>query len=379
MAGVDHPPPPIRILIVGAGAVGLFYSSRLHQPQNNVFVSLVCRSNYKAIKANGVKLLTHTFGEYSYRPENTFHSVGEASKFIKFAPSTSRVWDYVVVTTKALPSSSNSVESEANLIKPVVGPGTTIVLIQNGIGIERPYHDAFPDNILLSAVTVVSAEQTEHGVVRQNRWTRISIGPWMQGKGDEADGISKTREFCALLKAGGIKDAEEYEERELQFVRWHKIAINAAFNPSSVLSNGAPNSDMAADALLREHIVGIMNEILRLASAILQSPIPPKFATPEQIIQSTLRNTRQNFDNKTKPQSNNSKPSNNQQGESSRPSMWYDWAQGRPMELEVILGNVVREAKRVGIEVPRVQSMYALLCMAQRRRDEQVRRAKAKL
>ncbi|KAG8793259.1 hypothetical protein FRC17_008471, partial [Serendipita sp. 399] len=356
MAGVDHPPPPVRILIVGAGAVGLFYSSRLHQPQNNVFVSLVCRSNYKAIKSNGVKLLTHTFGEYSYRPENTFRSVGEAARFIKSAPSASKVWDYVVVTTKALPPSSNSVDSEAKLIESVVGPGTSIVLIQNGIGIEKPYSDAFPGNVLLSAVTVVSAEQIEHGVVRQNRWTRISIGPWTQGRGNETDGISKTHEFCGILKAGGIKDAEEYNERELQFVRWHKIAINAAFNPSSVLSNGAPNSDIAADSLLREHTIGVMDEILQLATIVLQSPIPAKFATPEQIIQSTLRNTRQNFDSKSKPQPSNARQPKGDQGESSRPSMWYDWARGRPMELEVILGNVVREAKRVGAEVPRVQS-----------------------
>lgn len=110
--------------------------------------------------------------------------------------------------------------------------------------------------------------------------------------------------------------------------------------------------------MLKTHVVGTMKEVLSLAEKVLRSPLPPKFATPEQIIRSTLRNKSKDG------------------GESSRPSMWYDWAGGKPLELEVILGNVVREAERVGMEIPRVQSMYALLCMAQKRRDDARKRAK---
>lgn len=338
---------PLRILIVGAGAVGLFYGSRLHQPQSNVLVSLVCRSNYNAIKSNGVKLQTHSFGDYIFHPEHVFNSV-QAADCIGH-------WDYVVVTTKALPPSDAS-KSEANLIRPVVSEGTTIVLIQNGIGIEKPYADAFPSNALLSTVTVVSAEQLEQGMVRQNRWTRISIGPW--NSAGPKRGEERMKEFADILKNGGVKDAEMYDERGLQFVRWHKIAINASFNPSSVLSNGASNSGMAADPLLKTHILGTMYEVLRLAEVVLQSPLPSKFATPEKIVESSLRNTAKS------------------EGEASRPSMWYDWAGGKPLELEVILGNVVREAERVNVEVPRIQSMYALLYMAQKRRDDANKKAK---
>lgn len=123
---------------------------------------------------------------------------------------------------------------------------------------------------------------------------------------------------------------------------------------------------MAADPLLRKHILGVMHEVLHLATVVLQYPLPSKFASPEKIIESTLRNTIQNF-NKDDSKSQGSED----KGESSRPSMWYDWAQGRPMELEAILGNVVQEAERVNVEIPRTQSMYALLCTAQKRRDQQ--------
>lgn len=134
-----------------------------------------------------------------------------------------------MVTTKAIPSASHS---EATLIEPLVSVGTTIVLIQNGIGVEQAYTRKFPQNILLSAVTVVSAEQIEHGVVRQNRWMRITFGPYFGGQSDQRDanlvgnGTKRTHDFAKLLKDGGVKDAEECSERDLQFVRWHKVAVS---------------------------------------------------------------------------------------------------------------------------------------------------------
>ena len=78
------------------------------------------------------------------------------------------------MTTKALPDRTD----DASLIAPLIGPKTCIVLIQNGVGVEAPYRSRFPDNPIISAVTVVSAEQISPGTIRQNRWTRIHLGPY---------------------------------------------------------------------------------------------------------------------------------------------------------------------------------------------------------
>ena len=59
--------------------------------------------------------------------------------------------------------------------------------------------------------------------------------------------------------------------------------------------------------------------------------------------------------------------------------MLLDWEAGRPLELEVILGNPIRIARRKGVEMPRLQSLYALLKMAETRRDEEKNVGKAKL
>ena len=44
------------------------------------------------------------------------------------------------------------------------------------------------------------------------------------------------------------------------------------------------------------------------------------------------------------------------------------------MELEVILGNPIRIAQEHGIEMPRMQTLYALLKMAQANRDARIMR-----
>ena len=41
----------------------------------------------------------------------------------------------------------------------------------------------------------------------------------------ENDSTIQNQRFVRLLKEGGISDAEEYDEKGLQLVRWHKLAV----------------------------------------------------------------------------------------------------------------------------------------------------------
>lgn len=334
---------PTRILIVGAGAIGAFYGSRLATVSNTA-VSALCRSNYQAVKTQGFKVTSPKFPETMFRPEYVFSSPDEARK-------ANVKWDYLLVATKALPD----VSDDSALIEGLVSDGTSIVLVQNGLGVEDPYAKRFPRAKILSAVTIASAAQPSHGVIQHNRWTRISIGPYLphldHGGSGPASGdqilVQSNEKLVKLLQESGIKDAESYDHAGLQFVRWHKIAINAAMNPSSVLSGGAGNQEMSLDPELSRHLKGIMDEVLETAPKVLGKPLPPKLASAEQILNSTKRNS-----------------------SGSRPSMWSDWEKGARMELEVIVGNPIRMAREKGIEMPRLQTMYALIKKAQENRDK---------
>ncbi|ORY62613.1 2-dehydropantoate 2-reductase [Pseudomassariella vexata] len=362
---LGDPAKPVHVLFVGAGAVGCFYASRLHHPSHNIYTSLTARSNYSVIATSGVTLQTHTFGNYTFHPHAVFPSVSAATLSSAAGSSETQApkdgWDYIVVTTKALPDRSD----ESSLIAPLVSPKTCIVLIQNGVGVEGPYRQRFPHHPIVSAVTIVSAEQTQPGTIRQNRWTRMSLGPY--GTGLTGNGSNPTKEVEEVLRRGdecmkalthwwtthgGIRDVEPHTEIELQTIRWHKLCINAAFNPSSVMSGGRGNADQLSDPELREHILGIMHEIWDAAPKVLGAPLPEGLATPEKIVKSTERNT------------------------GAKPSMLLDWEAGRPMELEVILGNPVRIARRLGVEMPRLQSLYALLRSMQRVREERGEKGK---
>ncbi|KAK4150373.1 ketopantoate reductase PanE/ApbA-domain-containing protein [Chaetomidium leptoderma] len=401
--GAD-PDRPVHIVFVGAGAVGCFYASRLHHPSHNIHVSLIARSNYKALTDHGVHLQTHTFGDYTFRPHAVFPSVAAAAANPNPSEAGPREWDYIIVTTKALPDRSD----DSALIAPLVGPHSCIVLIQNGVGVEQPYRTRFPTNPIISAVTVISAEQTSPGTVRQNRWTRIHLGPYsnsasfssssddndndnvpQHGGGDATTGggalitptgsspptststsssssssdainlpLQKTGAHLAALlsdwwtRLGQIRDVDCCaDEIALQTIRWHKLCINAAFNPSSVLAGGRGNADMARDPELRRHLGGVMREIWEAAPRILGRGFPASMASPEMILKSSERNV------------------------GSKPSMLLDWEGGRPMEVEVILGNPVRIARARGVEMPRLQSVYALVRSMQEVRG----RAKGKL
>lgn len=331
---------PIEILIVGAGAVGAFYASRLALAPD-ACVSVICRSNYAAVRAAGFKIHSPQYGSYAFVPAAVFPNP-EAAR--------GRRWDYVVVSTKALPDVG---DDEAGVLEGLVGKGTAVVLVQNGVGVEGPYAKRFPWATVLSAVTVVSAAQPEHGVIQHNRWTRISVGPYLphtepggKRRAGDREAVEANERFVGLLKAGGVKDAEAYDHAKLQLVRWHKIAINASMNPSAVLSAGTPNGAMALDPELYIHLKGVMDEVLTTAPKILGKPFPKEFATAEAILRSTRKNT-----------------------SGSKPSMLLDWEQGKRMELEVILGNPIRIARERGLEMPRFQTLYALLRKAQENRD----------
>lgn len=325
-----------EILIFGAGAIGAFYGSRLALSTAQPNVSVVCRSNYSAVNNSGFTIQSPSYGDYTWRPTRVYPNASSATDGTK--------WDYIVVSTKALPD----VSDDSKLLEGLVSDGTAIVLIQNGLGVEKPYAQRFPKAVILSAVTVCSAAQPEHGLIVHNRWTRINSGPYyLPGTAESHDAVQKNDFFNDMLVKANVKDASAYSAEKMQMLRWHKIAINAAMNPSSVLSGGSDNAGMAKDGEMGSHLVAVMDEVLHTARQLLGRDMPAEFATSKQILKSTQRN-----------------PSG------SVPSMQLDWDGGKTMELEVILGNPIRAARERGLAMPRLEVMYALLKMKQRNRED---------
>ncbi len=298
----------MRVLIVGAGAVGGFYGALL--AKSGAEVELVCRSDFEVVKALGLKIHS-PLGEWTFTPKAVYRQIEAQQGWIP-APL-----DYVLVCTKVLPQIDR-----VALIREAVGPNTAIVLLQNGVEIEEEVFASFPDNELISGLAFVCLSRPVPGQVWHQAYGKLKLGVFPSGISPRVEALCQRFE-CAGIKAEASAD--------IIAARWGKCVWNAPFNPLSVLSGG-----LTTDLLLTQEalIRALMAEVLRIAQAV-GHPLP------EELIEQNIESTRKMPPYKT--------------------SMLLDFEAGRPLETEAILGNAVRAAKRQGVSVPRLESLYALL------------------
>jgi 2-dehydropantoate 2-reductase len=295
-----------KVLVVGAGAIGGFYGGLLAKA--GAEVAVVCRSDYEAVKLNGFTIQSHQLGTWRFLPAGVFRQVGE---FRKEA-------DYLLLCTKVIPGLDR-----AALIREAVSAKTAVVLIQNGVEIEREIQDAFPDNEIISGLAFICCNRIGPGSLAHLAYGRLTLGV-------PGEPVSiKTRELSDLFSKAGI---ECLASADIVAERWKKCVWNAPFNPLSVLSGGLSTADILASQ--EPFVRHIMEDIRRIAQALGHS-------LPGQIVDSHIESTRTMPPYKT--------------------SMLIDYEQGRPLETEAILGNALRAGQRAGVMTPYLESVYALM------------------
>lgn len=194
-----------------------------------------------------------------------------------------------------------------------------------------------------SCRTSVHSESPNH--IKHNHWTRTTIGPYVEGA-DEKIAQERVERFAGLLKDAGIPDVDVLDHIGMQFARWHKTAINASVNPTAVLAGGVTNQGVSLDDELCLHAKGVMKEVLGAAEVVLGHDLPASLPTVEAVWEGVKEDM-----------------------SGSKASMLVDWEAKRPVELEAILGEPLRQARTVGFAMPRTQSLYALLRSAQAMRE----------
>ncbi|MCL7944755.1 2-dehydropantoate 2-reductase [Marinobacter sp. ATCH36] len=297
------------ILIVGAGAIGSFYGAILKKA--GCSVSTVVRSEYDAVKANGITI-SSPLGDLSYRPDHLYRGgdtpVAEP--------------DYLILCVKVLPG-----VDRAALVKPWMGSTTRLVLIENGLDIERELAEAYPDNPLISCLAFIAASRTEPGVVEHKAYGKLVMGRYPKGIDDNC------RELSQLFMDGGIRiDLTEQVEGE----RWRKCLWNTPFNPLSVIANGADTRTILDTEGGEDLIRAMIREVMDVAAA-------EGYPMDDKVIEQNITGTR-----KMPPYKN---------------SMAVDYLNGRPIEREAVLGNVVTIAQRHGIPVPHLNTVLVTLKM----------------
>jgi len=300
------------VLVLGAGALGAFYGAVLARA--GCTVSVVARSGIEDIRQNGYRI-DSPLGDLSFKPQRVL-GAGEAID---------TPLDYVLLALKLVPGTDR-----IELLKPYRNGRPAIVLIQNGIAIEDEVAGGYPDQALISCVAYASASRkSPTHILHNSKFTRLVLGPWPQGSSRAA-----AERLAALVQAGG---ANAVVSEDIIGERWKKCTWNTVYNPISALGGLGTKAILSGEEQTA-FVRGAIREVCAVAAAD-GHPLPPD--TDEQQIAGT----------RSLPDIVS--------------SMGQDWLAGRPLEIEPILGNVVRIARRLGVPVPRLESLYALALMAQ--------------
>ncbi len=242
-----------RYTVIGAGAVGLLYGTRLAVAGHPV--CWVVRTGARDIRANGVSL-SSVDGDLRIEPDQVD---------VVDDPAAAPPSDVVLV---ALKTTAN--DRLADLVGPAVAAGATVAMFQNGLGVEERVRVAVPQaGQILGAMCFVCAHRRSPGVCDHIDYGSVTVGQLEDGG---RGGIGAARSLVDDLLASGT-DASLVDD--LGAARWRKLVWNIPFNGLSVVLD-ATTDEMLADATTRSLVVGLMDEVI-LAARSAGHEVAPTF------------------------------------------------------------------------------------------------------
>lgn len=304
----------MRVGVIGAGALGLYYGALLQRGGHDVHFLL--RRDYQAIASNGLTI-TSPRGDFHLRGVNCYrHSAG-------IGPV-----DLVLVGLKTY-ANDHLVE----LVRPLVVPTTAILTLQNGLGNEDLLAAAFGAELVLGGVAFLCCNRGEPGTVHHLDQGAIRIAEFGTPCRARLD------ELAGDFNRAGIP-CEPCTD--LTRIRWEKLVWNIPFNGLCALTGLATDRLLACPAT-RQLIAEMMQEVIAAANRQkLSAPIAGA-AFIARMLEVTAGMG------------------------AYRPSMQIDRQQGSPLELEAIYAIPLQRAAAGGAPMTRVAMLQALLEATERK------------
>lgn len=298
----------MRIVVFGTGGVGGFFGGRLAHAGDDV--TFIARGEHlRAIKASGLKV-DSTLGDFVVVPAKATDDVSEVGEV-----------DLMIVGVKAW-----QVSEAARAMKPLVGPGTTVLPLQNGVdAVAQLVAELGADRIIGGLCRIVSLVVGPGHVKHAGFTPSIVIGEIDDRRTDRIMRIEQ------LFKRAGL---EITVAPDIQAALWTKFLFIASFSGVGAMAN-APAGVLRSDPKWRAQILHAMEEIYALAQA-------RKIKLSPNSIDNAIASV-------------NALP------EDATSSMQRDIAAGRPSELESQNGAVVRLARESGVQVPTHALIYETL------------------
>jgi len=311
----------MKILVMGAGAIGAYFGARLHQAGEEVVFCARGR-NLQALKEHGLDVKS---------PRGDFQGLVRATDNPReFAP-----YDLILFCVKVYDT-----EAAAQSLAGCLAAGGAILTLQNGVESEARLAEYFARDAIMAGCARAGVELVTPGEVHHFTTGVIEYG--------ELDGRETTR---ALKIAEAFRRAGIFGElvSDIFTFRWSKLLWNSAFNTVTTLTRrtvGEVLEDPAGAALIRT----LMNETLAVARADGAKLGPDR-------IETLLEHSRKNL-------------------RALKTSTRQDYDRGARLEYDALSGSVVRAAHRHNVAVPAMETVHTLLKLLDRRTSAQATSSK---
>lgn len=300
-----------KIAVVGVGGVGGYLAGMLIPAFPHV--TLVARgARGESIARNGLVLHSDYHGERCVRPEQV------VSNAEQLPPQ-----DYIFLCVK-----NYSLEQAVEEMKGAVTDDTVIIPVMNGVDVGERTRRLLGKGIVVdSLIYIVSFAGEDYSIYHQGKFADVRIGI-MNANEREKRAVSEVAEI--LSRADVDYEVAEDIEREI----WRKYILNCAFNVATAAYDNTIG-ELRDDAKKAEEYKRLVWEAYAVAR------VKGVHVTEEhaQIIEDRFY----------------------KYADDATSSLQRDIRAGKASEVDVFSGYLVKEAHRLGVDVPVSEKMYGLL------------------
>ncbi|TGA97818.1 ketopantoate reductase family protein [Sporolactobacillus shoreae] len=304
----------MKIAVLGAGAIGCFFGGLLERKDMDV--------TFVAKGRTLERLRQHDLIVKSIR--------GDFSLPVKVVDAeqlrAEENYDFILLAIK-----STALDDVIPKLRTLSGPKTEIVCLLNGIGNEERLAEIFGDDRVVGGSAFISIIREAPGIVNHVGEGTLMIGEWKKGKSSKS-----LEHLVKVFHESGIRTEISADIRQ---VKWEKLLWNIIYNPLTALT-GTRVGEALDDPDLAYLLSQVKSEFLSTADAAgvsISTDYTSKVLLPNPEVQN----------HKT--------------------SMLQDLESGREMELEAILGFVIKTADQYKVPVKTIETIYHLLRFTERK------------
>jgi len=297
----------MRIAIVGAGGVGGYFGAKLARAGESV-VMLARGAHRDAIVRDGLQVRSAVDGDFTVKVDAVQSLAGQPP---------------VDMALFCVKSFDTRVAAEA--LRPVLGPATGVVSLQNGVDNEEILDEVLGPGRALGGAAFVFSTIASPGVIAHTLLGRIVFGE-LDGRLSER----ATRLRDALARAGVPVELST----DVRRVLWEKYLLISAQAGTTALARvpiGVIRETPETWRMYRQ-IVEELSALARASGVTLTADVVDTIMKGAAALAPTAYS-----------------------------SLHHDLVLDRPLELEALHGHAVRLGERFGVPTPTVFAVYAAL------------------